>query len=151
MRLPVELLGFAGAKHVVRAGAVEAEGGPLDHRCDERDRLRVTIDLGGPGEAGHGGEEIRVSRRVAERAEAALRQAGDRSPPARPDRAQVGVDPGDELVDVEGLPLGRSVGAAVVPVGAPAAAVAVESGVGQHEDHRQPPRRALCVPGLDPV
>ena len=93
-----------------------------------------------------------MPRRVARRTEAALRQPGDRpSAPVR-DRAQVGVDPRDQLVDVEGLPVGRAQRRLLVdPVGEPAAAVAVIAGVGHHHDHRVLPRRGRGVALRQPV
>ena len=84
---------------------------------------------------------------VAHRAEAALRQSRNRSLGARRNRAQVGVNPRDQLVDVKRLPLLRPVG----PVGAPAATAVVECDVRHHGDELTVADDALRVPLERPV
>jgi hypothetical protein len=96
-------------------------------------------------------EEIGMASRVAERAEPALGQPGDGATGAAVDRVQVVVDPRDHLLDVERLPLGLPAAAAVPPVGEPAAAVAVEAGVGHDDDQREPGRRRHGVAEVHPV
>src|SRR3954447_12019319 len=73
---------------------------------------------------------------VAHRAKAPLLQPGDGAAIAVGDGPQVLVDPPDQLIDVEALPLGLAVSAAVVPVGAPPAAVVVLGDVGHDHDQR---------------
>ena len=65
-------------------------------------------EVDGAGEAADEREEIGPVLRVADRAEPAHREAGDRAALLRGDRAQVGVDPRDELVDVEVAPVLRT-------------------------------------------
>src|SRR5207248_5426410 len=67
--------------------------------ADDRARARVT-EVDRAGEAAREGEQIRPVLRVADRAEAAHRESGDGAPALGRDRAEVGVDPRDELVDV---------------------------------------------------
>ena len=80
---------------------------------DHADHGQVVDDVDRPREAPGPGKEVRMAAGVAHRPEAAHRKARDRTTVARRDRPVVVVDPGDQLVDVEVLPLGRSAGTAV--------------------------------------
>jgi hypothetical protein len=74
-----------------------------------------------------------VAGGVAHRAEPAHRQPGDGPAPWSRGRTEVRLDPGDELVDVEGLPFRRPVRAEVVPVGVPPARARIRH---DHQDRK---------------
>ena len=109
-------------------GAIFDDRGPLDDLFD----CRVQV-IDGAGVAGGRGEEVGVLRGVAHGPEAAHRQSGIGASGFGRDGVEVGVDPGDELIDVERLPLGWATGTEIVPVGVPAAL----AGIGHHDDQRK--------------
>ena len=151
MRSPVQRIQVARAEDGVGIPAAQDAGGELDDGRRGRDRFRVAIDLAAAGERGHRGEEVGMPRRVAERAETALRQPGDGAARVAGDGPEVGIDPGDQLDDVERLPHGLAEGPGVEPVREPAAAVAGETTVGHDHDQRQLRGGCLGVAGAHPV
>ena len=103
-----------------------------------------SVRIEGAGERRRRHEQVGVAGRIAHRAEATTRQAGDGAALTRADRREVRVDPGDELVDVIGLPHRRAAKPVVVPVGVPGA----PAGVGHHDDQRQPFGESVGDPAL---
>ena len=129
----VEIVADRVAEEGVRSEAAVEAGrrGGLD--AEERAAgIKVLCNVDNPREAQCFAEQARVARGIAKRAEASLREAGDRALGARVEGAEIGLYPRDELVDVEGRPVLRPVG----EVRAVAASAVIEGDVGHDDDER---------------
>ncbi|MEZ0094416.1 hypothetical protein ABH925_005613 [Streptacidiphilus sp. EB129] len=108
------LAGTGGAHRAPRAGEVEFGGqdGGTDLRHAEVDAAGQGRDMA---------EQVGTCLGVVQRPVAAHRQADDGPVVPVGDGTQVGVDEGDDLVEVEGLPVRRAQGGVLyLPVGVPA-------------------------------